>query len=673
METHPANDSLAVKGAEEVLRGLETRFRLLFDTAGESIAVSSLESGTVLAVNPAGAKLLGAADPKEICGKPAVDFYGDPEERESLWKELLETGSVTERLLTIRRLDGAHRFVLTNITLWRSEEEDTRYALSLAHDATERIRAENALRDSEKLYRTLVETSPEAIVLSDLEGNVLMANERAARMHGLASLKDLLDKDATTYDFVHPEDRHRAAESAAQLLEQGGIITAAYRLVRHDGRVFPAELNASVVRDADGEPRGFIGVVRDVTERVRAEEEIREKSDKLDGALKRLQEIETWMTESERMRSLGTLAGGVAHEFNNLLTGIMGCASFLQMHGDLDDEIKNNVEMILDASRQASELTRQLLGLVRKVKAQPRPFSLNETVSALGRMLEHTFPRSIRIRTRLAPDLPPAEGTHAQIHQALLNLCVNARDAMRQEGDLTLETARVGPGDDDLPRPVRPGAFVRVTVSDTGEGIPEENRDRVFEPFYTTKDSGQGTGLGLPLVKSIAEEHGGAVALHTAEGKGAAFSIFLPVVKPAPEPAPAQDAPRALPTGTAKLLLVDDEPISLMVLRNVLAHSGFEMHTADAGEKALEILRQREGDIDLVLLDMIMPGLSGRETFERIRKDHPGTKVVFLSGLRDEKAARELLEAGALDFILKPLDGRQILDVVRKALAAPGS
>ncbi|MCU0723032.1 MAG: ATP-binding protein, partial [Planctomycetes bacterium] len=272
------------------------------------------------------------------------------------------------------------------------------------------------------------------------------------------------------------------------------------------------------------------------------------------------------MTDSEKIRGLGTLAGGVAHEFNNILGGILACASFLEEHAALDPESRETLGMILSASRRATQLTRQLLGLVQTSKAEAEPFDLNQAVRELVRVLSLTFPREIAVETDLAPGLPPALGTPAQVHQALLNLCVNARDAMPGGGRLTLRTA---PPSDRTGR-----RFLSVAVSDTGTGIPEEIRGRIFEPFFTTKPPGKGTGLGLSFVKSVADSLGGEVEVRTEPGKGSAFALFLPAA-PVREPAAAPPAARPAGGRAERILVVDDDPVNRLILERILGGSGY--------------------------------------------------------------------------------------------------
>jgi CheY-like chemotaxis protein len=365
---------------------------------------------------------------------------------------------------------------------------------------------------------------------------------------------------------------------------------------------------------------------------------------------------------------MGTLAGGVAHEFNNILSGIMGCASYLQMRMGNDSEAMEYLDMILKASRQASALTRQLLGVIRKTKSRHEAFSLNEMVDELALMLSHTFPRNIEIKSEIRRDLPPAEGTPAQVHQALLNLCVNAKDAMPDGGVITLATGLAGPTGERIP-PAEPdrNGFVFVSVSDTGGGITDEIRDRIFEPFFTTKPTGKGTGLGLSMVRGIVSEHEGMLEVSSEPGKGARFTICLPRSSSKPGRAEARDD-LLEEKGSGRILIVDDEKINLMVLDKVLSGHGFKVFTATSGERALEVLEERDGNIDLILLDLVMPGIGGVRTLEEINSRYPGCKTVILTGMADENLSKDLLESGASAFIQKPLDAREILKAVIDAI-----
>jgi PAS domain S-box-containing protein len=517
--------------------------------------------------------------------------------------------------------------------------------------------------DREDWFRGLLDKFNDGIYVESLSGEIFEANARACEMLGYTREEMLRLR---VPDLLPPDLAESLPALFREVEKQGGLVLEAEN-IHKNGTMVPVEVSGSIIRYR-GET-ALLVLVRDITERKRAQVELTRKSLDLELAVKRLEEIEAWMTESEKMRSLGTLAAGVAHEFNNILGGIMGCASYLHMRSDAGSEFREYLDMILGASRQASMLSRQLLGVIRKAKSEPRAFSLNDTVRELALMLGQTFPREIEIRTETADDLPMAKGTPAQIYQALLNLCVNARDAMPGGGTLTLQTGLAGSGSGDpLPHNVDQGSFVFAQVLDTGPGILEGIRDRIFEAFFTTKPAGKGTGLGLALVKGVVKNHGGAVEVVSRRGEGARFRLYIPVAADQEADTPPTE-PVGLEPGSGRILLVEDDRINRMVMQKILDGHGFEVLAASSGEEALKILQGKQGDVDLVVLDLVMPGLGGVRTLEIIRKRYPGCKVVVLSGLVDEDLTLQLMDRGASAFIQKPIDAGETLAVLKSVLA----
>jgi nitrogen-specific signal transduction histidine kinase/CheY-like chemotaxis protein len=394
----------------------------------------------------------------------------------------------------------------------------------------------------------------------------------------------------------------------------------------------------------DGAIRGIMGMNMDITDR---------------------KNLEQQLLQSQKLESLGTLAGGIAHDFNNILGIIMGHASLLMQVAGNPSQLARSAGAIEKAANRGASLVRQILTFARKANVVFEQVNLNDIASELGRMLEETFPRTIAISLSLAPDLPPVDGDRTQLHQTLLNLCVNARDAMPGGGALSITTERIrGQG-------AVQGYLARLTVSDTGSGMDEITKRRIFEPFFTTKEPGRGTGLGLSVVYGIVESHKGSITVDSAPGRGTTFTLDFPIP---PSAALHETAMRetalARTQGTETLLVVEDEEMLVELLKASLEALGYTVITASEGGQALAIYESLGEDIALVLSDLGLPGMSGRDLLKRIRALRPHARVVIATGYLDPETKTELLGLGVNGLIQKPYMPDEIAQVIREALNA---
>ncbi len=443
-------------------------------------------------------------------------------------------------------------------------------------------------------------------------------------------------------DIVPPEVRDRLPEIIQGELIRGGVRLEAEN-VRRDGTRVPVEVSTTLLEIGGQEL--VLAMVRDITERRRAEEQLR---------------------EAQKMEAIGTLAGGIAHDFNNILTGILGHASLVQQDLPPDSPLYQDLGRIMHAAGRAADLTRHLLTFARRSPhVEMEPLDVNIVAREVADLLGHTIDKSINIELQLAPDLPAVRGDAGQLHQTLLNLCLNARDAMPQGGKLTIATEKVavaaeeGLADADLPA----GEYVLLSVADTGSGIAPAVLRRIFEPFYTTKD--QGRGLGLAIVYGIVHGHGGTVRVQSEPGQGSVFQVYLPARK---EPATSAPPPvLAVPGGSETVLVVDDETAVRQVLQRILERGGYTVLLAEDGVQALEVYRDHGKKIDLVVMDVAMPHMGGRDACQRLQEISPGVKVLFSSGYSEEDQT-ELSMWGARGFLQKPYDATTVLRTVRRAL-----
>ncbi len=520
----------------------------------------------------------------------------------------------------------------------------------------ERRRVDRELIESEARYRAILQAvSSYAIIVADQGGRVLSWNAGAERMFGYAE-GEVLGKPVSV---LMPERFRAAHEQGLERLHRTGESRVVGRTLelagrRNDGVEFPIELSLAAIRSGDG--TYFTGIVQDLTERKRAEEALRKAQEQF--------------LHSQKMEALGRLAGGVAHDFNNLLTTIVGWSEVLLGRLSPDDPSRRPVEEVRRAGERASGLTRQLLAFSRRQALAPRIVDLNAIVADLVKMLGRLVGEDIELETVLAPGLGRVRADPGQIEQVIVNLAVNARDAMPGGGRLTIETAEV-----DLDasyarehREVRPGRHVVLIVSDTGHGMDEATRARMFEPFFTTKAPGQGTGLGLSTVYGIVRQAGGHIFVYSEPGHGTTFRIYLPLVPGEAEtPAVAPPAPRG---GAETVLLCEDDPAVRALMREVLAGHGYRVIEARDGAQAIELGRAHPAEIDLLVTDVVMPGTSGPAVARGCAAANPRLRVVYVSGYTEKWAMGTVGVDAGVAFLQKPFSPDALARKVREVLDA---
>jgi PAS domain S-box-containing protein len=494
---------------------------------------------------------------------------------------------------------------------------------------------------SEAKYRELFESSLDAIYISSTDGQLLDINEAGVRLFGGRSREDMLQVDIREQLFQRGEDRDAFLDTLGQ---QGSAIDYEVELRRLDGSPITALISATVVTDEQGRFVAIRGIIDDITEQKRLQEQ-----------LFRMQKIE----------SLGILAGGIAHDFNNLLGGIMGHASMLRLK-TRDSELERYARIIESSVERGKSLTSQLLAFARGSILQRRPVEINQTVQATLRILGRTLDRAIEIVEDLTPDLPTVDADEGQLEQVVMNLCLNARDAMPEGGALTVRTFQAASVSGVETNPGIEGPFVCVTVADSGAGMAPEVREKIFEPFFTTKEGSQGTGLGLSVVYGIVRAHGGLVGVESQPGEGSQFTVYLPVGSTASE---SRDEAQASPVrGSEVILVVDDDEVIGNIICEALEEHGYRTLGARDGVEALEVFEAHQGEVDLVILDMVMPRLGGRKTFERLLEIDPGVRVMLSTGYSESEESEALLERGVAGFIQKPYSVESLLAAVRSVL-----
>jgi len=514
--------------------------------------------------------------------------------------------------------------------------------------------ADEALLESELKYRTILEGIEEGYFEIDFNRNLTFFNDPLCKMLGYAR-DEMTDKNIR--EFTSPATIEKMDQIYEQVQKTGEPIRVTdYDAVGKDGASIALELTAALMRNPDGDPIGFRGVLRDVSERKDAEAEKRK--------------LETQVQQAQKMESIGTLAGGIAHDFNNILMGIQGNASLMLLKTKSDSVNFEKLKNIETYVENGTELTKQLLGFARRGKYYAIATDLNEVIDKSASMFGRTK-KEIRIHSDLQTDIWTVEVDRGQIEQALLNLYVNAWQAMPQGGDLYLKTENVILDADFInkkPYKVEAGNHIKITVTDTGSGIDKDTQERIFEPFFTTKEMGRGTGLGLASVYGIIKSHGGYINVYSEAEIGTTFTIYLPASgKKVPQE--KREPIATVSKGSGTILLIDDEEMIIKVGAELLQELGYKVLVARSGQGAIKLYKKNADKIDLVIMDMIMPGMGGGETFDHLKKINPDIKVLLSSGYSINGQASEILERGCDGFIQKPFNINQLSEKIQRIIA----
>jgi two-component system cell cycle sensor histidine kinase/response regulator CckA len=636
-EMQEAENRRARKRAEESLKVSEAELSGLFAALTDVVLVLDRE-GRYLKVAPTGSKLL-YRPPSELLGKTLREVFPKKEADFFLAhiRRALDEGG-THRTDYSMVVEGGKEVwfdcsispMTKNSVVW------------IARDVTDRKQSEQELRKSEERYRVLVENAHDMIYEHNLEGKYTSINKAGEHITGYTLAETL---NLNIADIVAPEYLSDARQMIRRKLDGQNLPAYVLEIIAKDGRRVAVEVNTSVVFQ-DDVAIGVQGIARDVTERKQLEEQLR---------------------QSQKMEAIGQLAGGVAHDFNNLLTVIGGYSSILLGRLPLDSPYRASIEEIKKAGDRAESLTRQLLAFSRKQILQPKVLDLNTVVSDLDKMLRRLIGEDIELLTITDPNLGKVKADPGQIEQVLMNLAINARDAMPEGGKLTVETSNAVLSKDNARlHGIPPGSYIMLAVSDTGCGMDAATRKRIFEPFFTTKKAGKGTGLGLATLFGIVNQSGGNVWVYSELGHGTTFKIYLPRAEAFVASGEFLRT-KATPQGTETVLLVEDEEQVRAILKQILENQGYNVLSASHGEEALAI-SQEPGDIQLLITDVVMPQMSGRELAERVVAGRPSLRVLFMSGYTDDAIVRHGLLNDKLNFLQKPFDSATVARKVREVL-----
>ncbi|MFC1828969.1 PAS domain S-box protein, partial [Thermodesulfobacteriota bacterium] len=639
------------KKAEDALRESENKYRTLTNNLNVGVYRNTVgPKGKFIEANPAIVRLFGYDSREEFLQVNVSDLYENPDDRKKYNEKMIQNGAVINTEEQLRKKDGTPFIASISAVTVKDENGEVKYYDGVVEDITERKLFETTLQESEEKYRNILESIEEGYFEVDLAGNFTLVNDALCKYLGYPR-EELLGMN--NRDITSPETAKNIYRIFNQVYETGTPAKISeFEFFAKNGENRFYELSASLIRNRGGNPSGFRGLARDTTERQAAEVEKKK--------------LEIQLQQAQKMEAVGTLAGGVAHDFNNLLMGIQGRVSLMSTDVETSHPHAEHLKGIEDYVNSAADLTRQLLGFARGGKYEINVVDLNNLIQNQNRLFARTS-KEIDIREKFEKNLWTTAVDQGQIEQMLLNMYLNAWQAMPGGGEMYIRTENVIIDESYVqPYEIKPGNYVKISITDTGIGMDAATQQRIFEPFFTTKDMGRGTGLGLASAYGIIKNHDGFVNVYSEKGEGTTFTIYLPATDKAP--LKEKHPPRKTLEGSETVLLVDDEDIIIEVGRAIIESLGYTVLIAAGGEEAVDIYRKSADKIDIVVLDMIMPGMGGGEVYDRLKEINPNIKVLLSSGYSINGQATKILERGCDGFIQKPFNIMDLSIRIREIL-----
>ncbi|MBN2243570.1 MAG: PAS domain S-box protein [Acidobacteria bacterium] len=640
------------KRIAESLQESKERFRLIAESIDEVFLMS--DRGKAVYVSPAFDRLWGRPR-QDVCRDPELlleTIHPDDRERVAAAQATRDAGKPFDLEYRIRRPDGSVRYIWDRGFPVLDESGQIDRYVSVAKDITERSLAVQALKESEERYRTAIEHCNDGVAIAKETTN-LFVNQRYVDMFGYDKPEDLVGKPVSL--TMNPEEFEKQ-KSIMLRRQKGDPVPSRYEMqgIRKDGK--PVDIEISATRTVYRGESVSLAYVRDITERKNAERENAK--------------LQEQIRQSQKMEAIGVLAGGVAHDFNNLIMVINGYSDFLLNDLDPDDPRRKEVEQIKDAGQRAATLTAQLLAFSRKQMLSPKILDLNTTIEDMSKMLRRLIGEDIELVSITRTGLGMISADPGQIQQIIMNLVGNAREAMPRGGKITIETANVDLDENYTQKhaAVTSGPHVMLAISDNGTGMDEETQARVFEPFFSTKGPGKGTGLGLSTVYGIVKQSGGTIWLYSEPGKGTTFKIYFPRVLGAAEKYAGAVRTALEPMRTETVLVVEDEPAVRGLAVRILKKQGYKVLEASNGKDALAVARECADKIDLVLTDVVMPGMSGRELAAQMEILRPGIKSLYISGYTSNAIVHHDILDSNVSFLQKPFNAEALVRKVGEVI-----
>jgi len=638
-------EAVEQKRVDEELRESEERYRKLVEFSPNAIAIHS--EGNIVFSNTAGVKLLGAQNPEQLIGKPLMDFV-HPDYREIAGERIQ---LMTEKGKNVSPIE--QKFIKLDGSVIDVEVISMPFAYHgkpgiqvIIRDITDHKMAEEALKQSEEKYRMLIDNIQDGVFIIQ-DDKIQFANEAFARIGGYTA-QEVIGKEFR--EFISPEDLEIVADRYHRR-QVGEEVPFEYEFhMLHKDRRTRILVNMNVGLIDFHSRMASMGTVKDITE-------------------KKL--LESQLLRAQRMESIGTLASGIAHDINNVLTPIMLSEELLR-EKFTDEESRRYLKIIERSTKRGASLMKQVISYARGVEGERVALQVPQLISEIRQIAKETFPKNIEIRTDIPKDMWNVSGDATQLHQVLMNFCVNARDAMPDGGTLRISGENLLIDEDyaHINIDAKVGPYIVITVSDTGIGIPPNILDRVFEPFFTTKEHGKGTGLGLSTALGIVKSHGGFITVYTEVGKGTVFKVYLPAITTT-ETLKAQEHQHELPAGHGELILVvDDEEQIREMTKKTLETRGYRVITANDGKEAVQLYTQKREDIKLVLMDMMMPVMDGSMSIRELRKANPEVKIIAVSGLTQKDKIAKVGDIFVQPFLTKPYTAEKLLNIIHEVLSA---
>jgi len=643
--------------SEAALRESEEKYRTILDNIEDGYFEVDLE-GNFTFFNDATCRLIGYSA-AAMSGMNNREYMDEKNARKvfETFNRVYETSKPTRGFdWEIIKVDGSKRQVDASVSLMTDPEGNPIGFRGIARDVTKHKQSQMALRESEEKYRQLVNHAPAGIYEVDfIKGKFVNVNDVICEYTGYTR-QELLTMSALD---ILPEDSQKKFIERLDKIFKGQKVPSSveYKIRAKSGREFCVLINSKIIRAADGKPKGATAVVHDITEQKQAEEENKT--------------LEYQLQQAQKMEAIGTLAGGIAHDFNNILSVIIGYTELILMNGDVDGEVRQNLKEIFNASKHARDMVKQILAFSRQNKQERKPIQVAHIAKEAIKMLRASLPATISIQHHIEKDTGIIEADPTQIHQVLMNLCTNAAHAINEKdgvleirlGNVELDQKAAA----DIPG-LKTGSYLRLSVKDSGEGIHPETQQQIFNPYFTTKEKGKGTGLGLAVVQGIVKSNNGAVTVESDVGKGTAFHVYLPTIK---RKLTADDEiSTPLPMGCEHILLVDDEQPLAEIGRQMLERLGYSVATRTSSIEALELFKVNPDRFDLVITDIVMPNLAGDKLAKKIIHIRNDIPVVLCTGYSEKFTRQNASEMGIQTFLMKPLVMRDLANTVRQALAA---